>query len=168
MALYVLNLFPSAGINQPETLNWRGNNIPDPLKTGDIILVNAQFGTYNKNGQPVTPSNYYGLSVGACFEAGVTKMKTKDLLNKGYLGITVNITDKDTPDSNDFFINAVSYTETIDRDDQEIDNITFQWQFEYQPSATLQAIIDKGLPQIYLVADYGDPHEGAIAIKVKK
>lgn len=167
MAIYLLNLYPSKDINGAETLTWRGNNQPtakNPLKAGDTVIVTAQFGTYTSSGAAVPISDYYGLSVGACFAKDVSSMETK-LNHKGYLGILKNIAkENESQGSGDFFNNAITYKESITRNSQT-QELTYQVQMTYSPTSTLQSTINgMSSPTLSIVADYGDPHKGATAV----
>jgi len=170
MAIYLLNLHPSTEVNGAETLVWRGNNAPtaeNPLSAGDTVIVTAQFGTYDANGVAVPITDYYGLSIGACFSTDVNSMEGQ-LDNRGYAGILRNITTSTTPGAGDFFINAIKYTEPITRGGST-QTLTYQIQMTYHPSTSLQNSIN-GMtnPMLSIVADYGDPHKGATAVPIEQ
>lgn len=164
MSVYILNLFPSKEIDGPEVLKWRGNNVPNPLRKGDTVIVIAHFGNYNSDGVAVPIAQYFGLSLGACLNADIVSMEAR-LRNQGYRGILLNISRNTTPGEDDFFTNAVTYQEPVLRGGQTR-NLTYMVQMIFNPGTKAKTTL-RNNPEVNIVADYGDPHEnGSQDIKV--
>ncbi|TKB54944.1 hypothetical protein [Ferrimonas aestuarii] len=169
--VFFATLFPSTAINGPFKVQWENGMGPtedNPLSVNDIVIVEAEFGTYNENGTPVAPKNYFGLSIGACVDTSnaIDTMKA-ELYQQGYLGLLKNITTENSPQASDFFDCAIQYSRNMDRDNQEIANITYKVVMTFNPGSKASAQIKDNNCNIAIVADYGDPHVNSIPIPVR-